>query len=277
MGYIGPNGAGKSTTIKMLTGILFPTSGTVSVFGKEPYRNRMENATNIGVLFGQRSQLWPDLPMRDTFRLHRTLYDLDKARFAAQQKKLTDLLELDGIIDKPVRQLSLGERMRGELVLAMLHEPKILYLDEPTIGMDVLVKERIREHLLALNRQEGVTVMLTSHDLAEVERTCRRVMVINRGKLLYDGTMDALRRNCDADSVVTIQLDGLPEDMAGRLRGLERLDDGRLRFCLNRSKGESNLLSELYAKARVYDLTISEPPIESVIREFYQESGNANA
>lgn len=277
VGYIGPNGAGKSTTIKMLTGILQPTSGEVKVFGKVPYENRRENATNIGVLFGQRSQLWPDLPIKDTFRLHRALYDIEKFRFLKQQAMLVDLLGLSDFFDRPVRQLSLGQRMRGELALSMLHQPKVLYLDEPTIGMDVLVKEKIREHLLELNRQEGLTVMLTSHDLSEVERTCKRVMLINNGKLLFDGKMESLRARCSADSVVNLTLDHIPSGVNDKLRELKYMEDGRIQFLINRSKGEAVLLSDLLSQTRVYDLSITEPPIEDVIRDLYGEGEDVDA
>ena len=187
VGYIGPNGAGKSTTIKMLTGVLVPTSGVVEVAGIVPWRDRERNARQIGVVFGQRTGLWWDLPLRDSFQLVATMYDVPRRRFRANMAVLTDLLGLDKFIDTPVRQLSLGQRMRGDLAAAMLHEPRILYLDEPTIGLDVVVKARIRAFIAGLNRSAGTTIVLTTHDLADVEQMCTRVILIDRGRVLYDG------------------------------------------------------------------------------------------
>ena len=182
VGYIGPNGAGKSTTIKMLTGILVPTSGTVRVAGLDPWRRRTELARRIGVVFGQRTQLWWDLPLRQSFELLRHIYRVPEARHRANLQRYVALLDMEGFLETPVRQLSLGQRMRGELVAALLHDPEILYLDEPTIGLDVVAKARIREFLLALGPERGTTVLLTTHDMGDIERLCRRVLIIDRGR-----------------------------------------------------------------------------------------------
>ncbi|MBB6552364.1 ABC transporter ATP-binding protein [Nonomuraea rubra] len=192
VGYLGPNGAGKSTTIKMLCGILTPTSGRVRVAGLDPSRRRTTLARRIGVVFGQRTTLWWDLPLRDSFELIRHLYRVDRAAFAARLDELTETLDLGEFLRTPVRQLSLGQRMRGDLAAALLHAPDVLVLDEPTIGLDVVSKASIREFLLRQNAERGTTVLLTTHDLGDIERLCRRVMLIDHGRLAFDGTLDDL-------------------------------------------------------------------------------------
>lgn len=272
IGYIGPNGAGKSTTIKMLTGILYPTSGIIKVLGKEPYMYRRENAMNIGVLFGQRSQLWWDLPVTDTLNLHRHMYKISKEDYKKQLDLIFDMFSLDEFSKKPIRQLSLGQRMRCELAVTLLHKPSVLFLDEPTIGMDIIVKEKIRQYLIQINKEEGVTILLTTHDLSEVERTCNRVMVVNQGKLLYDGSLDNMRQRYMSDSTVTITIDGeLPDDIRTELRGLKLLENGDISFLIDRHKGEGALISRIYNSCKIIDLKTSEPPIEEVISELYIE------
>ena len=187
VGYIGPNGAGKSTTIKMLTGILVPTSGRIRVAGLEPARRRTELARRIGVVFGNRSLLWWDLPLSQSFDLLRHLYRVPAPEHRRRLAELADVLELGPLLDRPVRQLSLGQRMRGELTAALLHAPELLFLDEPTVGLDIVSRARVREFLLRLNRERGVTVLLTTHDLADIERLCPRMLIIDRGRVLYDG------------------------------------------------------------------------------------------
>ena len=193
VGYLGRNGAGKSTTIKMLTGILVPTSGEVVVSGRVPWRARERNALDIGVVFGQRSYLWWDLPLIDSFELIRRMYRMDAATYRRELDRVVELLELDELLGTPVRQLSLGQRMRGDLAAAIVYRPRILYLDEPTVGVDVLAKERIRAFIAETNRSEGTTVVLTTHDLRDVERLCRRLILIERGTVLFDGRIDELR------------------------------------------------------------------------------------
>src|SRR6202171_4290543 len=190
VGYIGPNGAGKSTTIKMLTGILVPTSGEVVVAGLGPYRERERHARNIGVVFGQRSQLYWDLPLIESFELLRAIYNVPRARYKANMAHFTELLEMGEFLNTPVRQLSLGQRMRGDFAAAMLHDPEILYLDEPTIGLDVVAKEAIREFIGSVNRDRGTTVILTTHDLADVERLSKRIILIDEGRVIFDGRLE---------------------------------------------------------------------------------------
>jgi len=190
----------------MLTGVLVPTSGVVEVAGIVPWRDRERNARQIGVVFGQRTGLWWDLPLRDSFQLVATMYDVPRRRFRANMAVLTDLLGLDKFIDTPVRQLSLGQRMRGDLAAAMLHEPRILYLDEPTIGLDVVVKARIRAFIAGLNRSAGTTIVLTTHDLADVEQMCTRVILIDRGRVLYDGDIAQLKARYAPYRELTVRL-----------------------------------------------------------------------
>jgi ABC-2 type transport system ATP-binding protein len=199
---LGPNGAGKSTTIKMLTGILVPSGGHAEVFGMEPHRQRRAVTQRIGVVFGQRTQLWWDLPLRDSFDLLRHIYRIPAKRFVNNMHEFAELLQLDEFIDTPVRQLSLGQRMRGDLAAALLHDPEVLYLDEPTIGLDVVAKHRVRSFLRDLNRERGVTVLLTTHDMSDVERLCSRLIIIDHGHLLYDGGLDAMRERAGDDSTL---------------------------------------------------------------------------
>lgn len=203
VGCLGPNGAGKSTTIKMLCGILTPTSGTVSVAGLDPTRRRTALARRIGVVFGQRTTLWWDLPLRDSFQLIRLLYKVDLKLFAARLDEMVETLGLAGFLNRPVRQLSLGQRMRGDLTAALLHGPELLVLDEPTIGLDVVSKASIRAFLAQVNAERGTTVLLTTHDLGDVERLCRRVILIDRGRLAFDGALTDLRAGGSLEEAVT--------------------------------------------------------------------------
>ncbi|GIH73627.1 ABC transporter ATP-binding protein [Planobispora longispora] len=202
VGYLGPNGAGKSTTIKMLTGILAPTSGRIEVAGLDPTRRRTALARRIGVVFGQRTTLWWDLPLKDSFDLIRHLYKVDRDDFRRRLAELTDLLDLGGFMNTPVRQLSLGQRMRGDVTAALLHDPAVLVLDEPTIGLDVVSKAAMRAFLGRLNAERGTTVLLTTHDLGDIEKLCRRVMLIHHGRLGFDGTLDDLRATAPGEDSI---------------------------------------------------------------------------
>jgi ABC-2 type transport system ATP-binding protein len=202
VGYIGPNGAGKSTTIKMLTGILTPSSGRLRVAGYEPQRERIKLAQRIGVVFGQRTTLWWDLPLADSFTLLQRLYRIPQRRFAENLAYYTEALDLGEFLDRPVRQLSLGQRMRGDLTAALLHDPAVVYLDEPTIGLDVVSKHAVRGFLRELNLRTGTTILLTTHDVDDIERLCSRVVAIDHGRVTYDGSLDELRADRDLETVV---------------------------------------------------------------------------
>jgi ABC-2 type transport system ATP-binding protein len=267
LGYLGPNGAGKSTTVKMLTGILVPSSGHVSVAGLDPSRRRIELAKRIGAMFGQRIQLWWDLPLADSFELLRHIYRVPADRHRERLARLREVLDLDPFLQTPVRQLSLGQRIRGELAAAMLHGPELLFLDEPTIGLDVVAKQRVREFLVEINREDGVTVLLTTHDLGDIERLCNRLLVIDHGSLIWDGGIPELRERYGGDRTLVVDLEepALPLDVQGAT--VERVEGPRqwLRF----RGSASELTARVAQSARLVDLQIAEPDIEEIVRRIY--------
>jgi ABC-2 type transport system ATP-binding protein len=271
VGYIGPNGAGKSTTIKMLTGILVPSAGHVRVDGLEPSRERTVLASRIGVVFGQRSQLWWDLPLRDSFDLLRHVYRVPADRHRQNLARFAEGLELGPLLDVPVRQLSLGQRMRGELVAALLHDPSILLLDEPTIGLDVVSKETVRDFLVGVNQEQGTTVLLTTHDLSDVERLCERLLIIDHGRLIEDGTVAGITARYGTARTLVVDLvePGPPLEVAGAT--VTRVDGPRqwLRFDRDTTTA-SELLTRVTAEVEVRDLSVEEPDIESIVREIYR-------
>jgi ABC-2 type transport system ATP-binding protein len=272
VGYIGPNGAGKSTTIKMLTGILVPTSGHLRVAGIVPYEDRMANAANIGVVFGQRSQLYWDLPLRESFELLRAIYDVPRARYVENMRHFAEILDLDRFMSTPVRQLSLGERMRGDFAAAMLHDPKIVYLDEPTIGLDVVAKEAIREFIAAINRDRGTTVILTTHDLADVERLSRRIILIDEGSVIYDGSLEQLREEYGTHRTLVVNLaESYPEVVVPGTEVVSREQNTvRLRFNRRELTAEA-LIRRVTEHYQITDVSIIEPDIESIVRRIYLE------
>lgn len=267
VGYVGPNGAGKSTTIKMLTGVLVPTSGRVEVCGLVPSAQRVALARRIGVVFGQRSLLWWDLPLRDSFELLRHVYRVEAAAHRARLDECAGLLELAPFLDTPVRQLSLGQRMRGELTAALLHRPELLVLDEPTVGLDVASKERVREFLTRLNARHGTTVLLATHDLADIERLCSRLLVVDRGRVLHDGAIDSLRERHGEERTLVVDLaEPLPPLRVPHAR-VTRVEGPRqwLRF-RRADTTASALIAAVAAAAPLRDLTIEEPAIEDIVR-----------
>src|SRR5215208_529135 len=273
VGCLGPNGAGKSTTIKMLTGILVPSGGDVEVLGIVPHRRRKHLAQRIGVVFGQRTQLWWDLPLVDSLELLRYVYRLPADRYAHNLRRLRDLLDLDPFLRTPVRQLSLGQRMRGDLAAALLHEPAILYLDEPTIGLDVVAKHRVRDFLREINRQAGVTILLTTHDMTDVEQLCSRVLIIDHGTLLYDGTLDGIRERLGTERTLVVDLvEDLPLPLELPRARQVRADGPRRWLQFNRVETTAaELIAEVAARYRLRDLTIEEPDIESIVRRIYEK------
>ncbi len=267
LGYLGPNGAGKSTTIKMLTGILVPTAGRISVAGLEPSRRRIELARRIGAMFGQRIQLWWDLPLKDSFELLRHIYRVPAGRHRANLARFRDVLELDPFLDTPVRQLSLGQRIRGELTAAMLHGPELLFLDEPTIGLDVVAKQRVRDFLVEINREDGVTVMLTTHDLGDIERLCNRLLVIDHGSLIWDGGIPELKERYGGERTLVVDLEEPSPPLEIEGATVDRVDGPRqwLRF-----KGSASELTARVARtAHLVDLQVAEPDIEEIVRRIY--------
>jgi len=267
LGYLGPNGAGKSTTIKMLTGILVPSSGHVSVAGLDPSKRRIELAKRIGAMFGQRVQLWWDLPLIDSFELLRHIYKVPADRYRTSLARFRDVLDLDPFLHTPVRQLSLGQRIRGELTASMLHEPELLFLDEPTIGLDVVAKQRVRDFLIEINRDRGVTVLLTTHDLGDIERLCRRLLVIDHGALIWDGEIDDLKERYGAERLLIVDLEEAVPPLQIKGARVEKVDGPRqwLRF-----RGPAaELTARVAASARLVDLQITEPDIEEIVRRIY--------
>ncbi|HYH72954.1 MAG TPA: ATP-binding cassette domain-containing protein [Nocardioides sp.] len=269
VGYIGPNGAGKSTTIKMLTGILVPTSGELRVAGLEPSRQRTELARRIGVVFGQRTTLWWDLPLRDSFALLQKIYRVPDQRFHENLDRFVELLDLGDQLDTPVRQLSLGQRMRGDITAALLHDPEILYLDEPTIGLDVVSKGRLREFLRALNAERGTTLLLTTHDLQDIEALCDRVIVIDHGTSVYDGSLAGLHAQGGSTRTLVVDLvdEAPPIDVPGA--AVRRVEGPRQWLAFPADASAAPIVAAVASAYDVADLSIQEPAIEDVIRDLY--------
>ena len=272
VGYIGANGAGKSTTIKMLTGILKPTSGTVQVCGLEPMSQRRALAARIGVVFGQRSQLWWDLPLKESFEILGAIHRMPTAQVLARTAELVDTLEMGETLDTPVRSLSLGQRMRGEIAAALLHSPELVILDEPTIGLDVLSKQRLREFLIAERAARGTTLILTTHDMGDVERLCDRVVVVDHGRLAFDGTLTGLAKTVGAQRVLIVDLDAPSADLIVSGADLIETESNGMRQKLAFDAEQTTaaaVLAQIAEQASVRDLSIEEPDIEDVLRRIY--------
>ncbi|WP_093800680.1 ATP-binding cassette domain-containing protein [Streptomyces sp. Wb2n-11] len=271
VGYIGPNGAGKSTTIKMLTGILTPSGGRVRVAGIDPARERTRLAQRIGVVFGQRTTLWWDLPLRDSYRLMHRMYRIPDERFKVNMARCVDLLDLGGLLDVPVRQLSLGQRMRGDIAAALLHDPEVLYLDEPTIGLDVVSKAKVRDFLRDLNAERGTTVLLTTHDLTDIEQLCKRVMVIDHGRLVYDGTPGGLHEVGESERTLVVDLERElpPVEVAGAR--VVRVEGPRQWLAFPASVSAAPLVAAVAQRYPLVDLSVREPDIEAVIAKMYAD------
>lgn len=269
VGYIGPNGAGKSTTIKMLTGILTPSGGRLRVAGIDPSRERTRLARRIGVVFGQRTTLWWDLPLRDSYNLVRRMYRIPDDRYARNLARCVELLDLAELLEVPVRQLSLGQRMRGDIAAALLHDPEVLYLDEPTIGLDVVSKAKVREFLRAVNQEQGMTVLLTTHDLTDIEQLCKRVMVIDHGRLMYDGGLEGLHAVGESERMLVVDFERAlpPVEVAGAR--CVRVDGPRQWLAFPASASAAPLVAELAGRFPLADLSVREPAIEDVIARMY--------
>ncbi|MDI6739370.1 MAG: ATP-binding cassette domain-containing protein [Candidatus Edwardsbacteria bacterium] len=276
IGYIGPNGAGKSTTIKMLTGILVPTSGTLTVQGLVPYKDRYRHVRTIGVVFGQRTQLWWDIAVIEAFNLLQKIYEVPKADYEQRLKKFNQVLGLDDLLNIPVRKLSLGQRMRCDLAASLLHNPSILFLDEPTIGLDAAVKANIRDFIREMNREYGTTVILTTHDLSDIEELCSRVIMIDAGKLIYDGDIKSLKESVDiprrllVETIFPINASKLTLLLKEHPVNVQAIDPFHWELVF--SKNQVNLpqlMQLMLSTLEVRDLEIEEPAIEEIVRQIY--------
>ncbi|MDQ6766567.1 MAG: ATP-binding cassette domain-containing protein [Candidatus Eremiobacteraeota bacterium] len=272
VGYIGPNGAGKSTTIKMLTGILVPTSGDCVVNGIVPWLDRVANGRQIGVVFGQRTQLYWDLPLKESYELLRAIYGIPDDVYKRNLREFSDILGLDEFIRTPVRQLSLGQRMRGDFAAAMLHEPKVVFLDEPTIGLDVVAKEAIRGFIARSNRERGTTFILTTHDLNDVEKLCERIILIDHGQKLYDGSIEAIKRRYGRNRKLIAEIEDYCQECDIDIPGvrLVSVEGSRITLEFDRERVRADeLIVALAARYELKDVTVSEPELETIIREIY--------
>lgn len=273
VGYIGPNGAGKSTTIKVMSGILVPDQGECSVMGFTPWKNRVEYVKHIGVVFGQRSQLWWDVPVIDSFELLRDIYNVPHDEYRKNLNLLIETLDLQEIIQTPVRQLSLGQRMRSEIAASLLHSPKILFLDEPTIGLDAISKIAVREFVQTINKEKGVTVILTTHDMNDIEALAQRIIMIGKGSLLYDGNVQSLRNQFGTHKTITIDylknqsgplyIPGVSVNSWSSERAVLQVDTGQIRI--------SEVLARLSNQVEILDVAIDAQPIEDIIVQLYRE------
>src|SRR5688500_11832207 len=274
LGFIGPNGAGKSTTIKMLTGILHPSGGEASVLGFTPWKDRQKLAFQIGTVFGQRPQLWYHLPAIDTFTLFGKIYELDDRETKKRIAFLSEAFEMQDLLEVPVRKLSLGQRMRCEVAASLLHRPKLILLDEPSIGLDVVAKQNIRDAIRRMNQEEGVGVLLTSHDAGDLEALCRRVIIVNHGQIVYEDKVSSLKRKYLTTKMVEVRYaKEIAKDFS--IRGVEILKVGhygvKLKFDSARTSVDS-VLANISAAGDVVDITISDPPLEEVIAKIYEQA-----
>jgi ABC-2 type transport system ATP-binding protein len=270
VGYIGPNGAGKSTTIKVLSGILVPTSGRCEVLGRVPWRERIAHVARIGVVFGQRTQLWWDLPVIESFELLRDIYRVSAAEYARNRDEVVDLLDLAPLLDTPVRQLSLGQRMRCDLAAALLHAPPLLFLDEPTIGLDAVSKLAVRDFVKRLNRERGVTVILTTHDMDDIEALCTRVIVIGQGRILSDGTLEELRARVTRERWLIVDLQDENETIIDPDATVLRQEGHRVSLAFDPNVvSPAELIGRVSAKHAIRDLFVQNPPIEEIIAQLY--------
>jgi ABC-2 type transport system ATP-binding protein len=276
IGFIGPNGAGKSTTVKMLSGILYPDSGSINVNGFVPYLERKKYVAHIGVVFGQRSQLWQDLPTTESFEMLRSIYKIPDDVYRRNINIFNDILELHTFENKQVRQLSLGQRMRADIAAAFLHNPDIIFLDEPTIGLDVVVKENVRSFIKSINEERGCTVIFTTHDMQDIEKVCKRILIIDEGSLLYDGNIENLRDLYGEERILTVSLSETTEiteniTACGILSDTS-IDNPRDKiFRVPKHIKLPDLLSEISSKSDIADIKIKEPEIESIIRRIYEK------
>lgn len=277
VGYIGANGAGKSTTIKMMTGILTPSSGRIIVDGVVPYENREKNAKNIGVVFGQKTQLWWDLPVSETFPLLKDIYGVSDEEYEERMNYFKEILGLDEFFLSPVRTLSLGQRMRADLAAALIHNPKIIYLDEPTIGLDVVVKESVRKAIKNINEKYGTTIILTTHDLNDIEELCNRIIIIDKGKKIYDGELEGVKEQFGYLTTIEIQLKDKNNIEKINFRRFKdddfKLDmkESKVNITFNKNNiSSADIIGEVMKKSKVIDFNIKETSIEDIVKKMYK-------
>ena len=284
VGYLGANGAGKSTTIKMITGILTPTSGTITVDNLVPYQKRQENARNIGVVFGQRTQLWWDLPLNETFTLLRDMYDVSQKDYEERFAFLNSVLNLNEFIMQPVRTLSLGQRMKADIAAALIHNPKILFLDEPTIGLDVIVKEKVRDAIHLINQKYHTTIILTTHDLRDIEELCSRIIVIDSGRVVYDGSLDDLKRSYGYLLNITVRIKNSKDISAEQVKkvfahfhhtnefNVAKTEDAFVITCNKFVCKVSDIMQRMFTSFQVEDFSVQETGIEEIVKKIYLDS-----
>jgi len=278
VGYIGSNGAGKSTTIKMMTGILTPTEGSVFVNGIIPYENRQKNAKDIGVVFGQKTQLWWDLPLSETFSLLKDIYEVDDKNFKDRMNFLDEVLSLEDFMLSPVRTLSLGQRMRADLAAAFIHNPKVIYLDEPTIGLDVVVKDNVRKAIKKINKDFGTTIILTTHDLNDIEELCNRIIIIDNGKIIYDGGLKEIKEKYGYMTSIEVQIktniktEDVDSIKEANMKHLElKVIDNKINIRFNKNiTSTTEIIGKLMNKFHVIDFSITETTIDDIVKKLYR-------
>lgn len=273
VGYLGPNGAGKSTTIKLLTGVLYPTAGTVEVNGLVPHKNRTENAYNVGVVYGQRSQLWWDLPLIDSFEILGAMYKIPKSRYKSHIDFMAELLQMQDFIDQPVRKLSLGQKMRGDIAASLLHDPPILYLDEPTIGLDIVSKNRILQFLRDLNAEKGTTIILTTHNLSDVERVCPRIIIIHKGTVILDASQSEILERFGRHRLLVVEFDREVKNVGIDIPHGEIVREERNKLWIQFDREQVSafdLIGSLERDKGIIDVSIQEENIESIVTQVYE-------
>lgn len=274
VGVIGPNGAGKSTLLKILTGILTPTSGSAKVLGLVPYEKRKENAKNIGVVFGWRTQLWWDLMVKDSYELLKRLYKIPEDRFDENLKTFASILDINKYLKNPVRKLSLGERVRCDLAASLLHDPPVLFLDEPTIGLDVIAKQQMRDFLTKINKEKDVTIIITTHDMGDIEELCERIIIVDGGKKIFDGLINDIKKRFGTERVLVVDFQKPIEKNKLKWNGVKvlEIEDNRVFLEIDtRRASVSEIIKKILSKWSIYDIAIEEPEIEEIIRKIYRE------
>ena len=273
VGFIGPNGAGKSTTVKMLSGILYPDSGNINIAGYIPHKQRKEYVANIGVVFGQKSQISWDLSPLDSYEVIKHIYKIPDKKYKENIERFTELLDMRKFINQPVRQLSLGQRMRADIAAALLHSPKIVFFDEPTIGIDVVGKEKIRSFIKTLNKTDNITMIFTTHDMQDIEKTCERLIIIDDGKKLYDGSLDAIKSNYVSSRIIEAEFEQMPEKIDIPYVTVSDVDKNRMKKVITFDTGKTSinsLMSTLLNNYSIKDISVKESEIDAIISDIYQ-------